>query len=449
MVGVEVQPHNVLTLSQPLPTPTYGGRPFGMPVSPTLTMRIAIWYNLPSGGGKRALFRHVRGLLERGHEVEAWCPPSADRGFLPLTDLIPEHVRPLDGAVDASRYEQSGRALGWRELASATRTDIIEMDRHTKLCAVEVNAGGFDVLLDHACTFYGVSSIGRQVDIPSALYLHEPLRRMHEAMPTHPFAAEASRPISVRHVRARLASVRVAESKRVQVREEIANARAYRRILVNSLHSREAVLRAYGLDSHVCYLGVDADEFSDRGNDREAIAVGIGAFVWEKNIPFIVRAISEVGRRDLRLVWVGNHVDPPQLAKAQTLAQDLKVDFEACVLLSDEDLVGLLNRASVFVYAPRLEPFGLAPLEAAACGLPAVAVAEGGARETILDGRTGFLTENSEHAFASAVSSLLTNDAQRIEMGGAAREWVLDRWTTEHAAARLEAHLLAVVGADP
>jgi len=106
------------------------------------------------------------------------------------------------------------------------------------------------------------------------------------------------------------------------------------------------------------------------------------------------------------------------------------------------------TRCSVFVHAPRLEPFGLAPLEAAACGLPAVAVAEGGARETILSGRTGLLTENDEGRFASAVSSLLTNDAQRIEMGSAAREWVLDRWTTAHAAARLEAHLLAVVASS-
>ena len=412
-------------------------------------MRIAIWYNLPSGGAKRALYRHVRGLLERGHEVEAWCPPSADRDFLPLTDLIPEHVRPLDGAVDASRYAQTGRPLSWRELASATRTDIIEMDRHSKVCADEVNAGGFDVFFGNACTFYGVSSVGRRVDIPSVLYLPEPLRRLHEAMPNHPFAAEASGPVSVRHVRARLASVRVAESKRVQVREEIANARAYQRILVNSLHTRESVLRAYGLDSHVCYLGVDADEFSDWGNDREPVAVGIGAIVWEKNIPFILRAISELGRRDLRLVWVGNYADPHVLLEAQTMARDLKVDFEARVLLSDDDLIGVLNRASVFVYAPRLEPFGLAPLEAAACGLPTVAVAEGGARETILSGRTGLLTENDEGEFASAVSSLLTNDAQRVEMGRAAREWVLDRWTTAHAAARLEAHLLAVVGADP
>ena len=58
-------------------------------------MRIAVWHNLPSGGGKRALHDHVRGLLGRGHTIEAWCPSTADPDYLPLSELIPEHVLPL------------------------------------------------------------------------------------------------------------------------------------------------------------------------------------------------------------------------------------------------------------------------------------------------------------------------------------------------------------------
>ena len=59
-------------------------------------MRIAVWHNLPSGGGKRALYYHVRGLVERGHSVEAWCPSTSDRNYLPLSELITEHVVPID-----------------------------------------------------------------------------------------------------------------------------------------------------------------------------------------------------------------------------------------------------------------------------------------------------------------------------------------------------------------
>ena len=36
------------------------------------------------------------GLLTRGHTLEAWCPPTADREYLPLSPLIPEHVVDLE-----------------------------------------------------------------------------------------------------------------------------------------------------------------------------------------------------------------------------------------------------------------------------------------------------------------------------------------------------------------
>jgi glycosyltransferase involved in cell wall biosynthesis len=58
---------------------------------------------------------------------------------------------------------------------------------------------------------------------------------------------------------------------------------------------------------------------------------------------------------------------------------------------SDENIVELLNRASVMVYSARLEPFGLAPLEANACATPVVAVAEGGVRESIRNAVNGVL----------------------------------------------------------
>jgi hypothetical protein len=58
-------------------------------------VRIAVWHNLPSGGGKRALVDQVAALQARGHHIESWCPPSADQDFLPLGQLIPEHVVPV------------------------------------------------------------------------------------------------------------------------------------------------------------------------------------------------------------------------------------------------------------------------------------------------------------------------------------------------------------------
>ena len=87
-------------------------------------MKIAVWHNLPSGGGKRALYDHVSGLVARGHEVEVWAPPTAHREYLPLGRIVREHIVPLDhqwkwscsGALPTSPLQgasdkSNGRAL--------------------------------------------------------------------------------------------------------------------------------------------------------------------------------------------------------------------------------------------------------------------------------------------------------------------------------------------------
>src|SRR5712692_7073843 len=98
-------------------------------------MRIAVWHNLPSGGGKRALYYHVRGLLERGHTVESWCPPTADQTYLPLRDLAPEHVVPLN-------WEKSTRTNRLTSLIALHRDPIQlikALDQHSRECAEEIN----------------------------------------------------------------------------------------------------------------------------------------------------------------------------------------------------------------------------------------------------------------------------------------------------------------------
>jgi hypothetical protein len=100
-------------------------------------MKIAIWHNLPSGGGKRALYYHVKGLLQRGHTVECWCPPSADQAYLPLSDLTVEHIRPLAWPQPSRRPLSSTLAE-----ARATVRRLEALGRHAQLCAEGNTAPG-------------------------------------------------------------------------------------------------------------------------------------------------------------------------------------------------------------------------------------------------------------------------------------------------------------------
>jgi glycosyltransferase involved in cell wall biosynthesis len=407
-------------------------------------MRIAVWHNLPSGGGKRALYYHIRGLVERGHRVESWSPPTADLSYLPLGELVPEHTKPFEWTPFRGRYPLTRLITPYKNIVDK----LAAMDRHCRACAEDINRRGFDVLFANACTFFRTSSIAHYVKIPTAIYLQEPFRWLYEALPELPWLALPTPEAgvwSVRHLKRFLANLVETQALRVQARHELANARAFDAILVNSLFSRESVLRAYGLDAKVCYLGVDTNLFvNERKLRREWFVVGLGAIVPEKRLELAIEAVALLPDPRPDLVWVGNVASREHLERMQRLARTRGVNFRTEVGIPDTDVVDLLNRAALLVYSPRLEPFGLAPLEANACGLPVVAVAEGGVRETILDGVNGLLVEDDPAAIAEGMQRVLTDPAYASRLGTTGCELVSQRWSLSAAIDRLEQRLAEV-----
>ena len=121
---------------------------------------------------------------------------------------------------------------------------------------------------------------------------------------------------------------------------------------------------------------------------------------------FIIKAVAQIPVPRPRLVWIANRGFEWYYEEMRSLAESHEVTFEARMSIDDNELVETLNRATAMVYAPRLEPFGLAPLEANACGLPVVAVAEGGVREAIIDGVNGLLVQHQPQAMAHAIQRL-------------------------------------------
>ena len=405
-------------------------------------MRIAVWHNLPSGGGKRALYDHVKGLKERGHTIESWCPPTADQDYLPLSDLVPEHIVPAQIDPRSSSYSLKNVLT----LRTRALSIVKELDAYAQQSAAQIERGNFDVLLANSSIEIAVSSIGRYLKLPKALYLQEPFRYFYEAEPHLPWMAlPDGNPWSANQVaRGVHNSVRL-RGWRIQLREEWKNARAYDEIFVNSLFSRESILRAYGVDAKVCYLGVDTSKFVDQQRPREDFVIGIGSISPRKNIHFVIEALSHMGPPRPRFVWIGNTVDQDYRAQLVKLASENDVKFDMQTLVGDETLVELLNRARMLVYAPRLEPFGLAPLEASACGLPVVAVAEGGVRETVVNGINGLLVESDPQAMAGAIKELLEDPEKANRLGQQGRQLVAERWTAEAATERLEKGLLSLL----
>lgn len=384
-------------------------------------MKIAVWHNLPSGGGKRALYDQVKGLSKRGHHIESWCPPTADQKFLSIGSLVKEHIVPLTWPADM-------------------RGRLKAMDEHCRKCAEEMNTGGFDVLFANACTYFRTSPIAKYVRMPAVLYLPEPYRWLYEALPQLPWPAlPEMRAASLHSLKTKWKDFCRVRALRLQAREELSNAAAFGRILVNSLYSRESVLKAYGLESTVCYLGVDTDTFKPLEMQRKNFVAGLGFVYYGKGLDRAIRAVAAIPKeKRMDLIWIGNGADKEYQLAMEKLADGLGVRLVFKIGIPHEEVLTCLSEAKALLYTSRLEPFGLAVLEAGACGTPVAAVAEGGVRESVRENVNGFLVPGDEpDSLARALRKIFEEETfERLSIS--ARRYVVENWNMEKAIGRLE-----------
>jgi glycosyltransferase involved in cell wall biosynthesis len=93
------------------------------------------------------------------------------------------------------------------------------------------------------------------------------------------------------------------------------------------------------------------------------------------------------------------------------------------------------------VYAPILEPFGLIPLEAMACGTTVIGVNEGGVKESVVHEKTGLLIDRDVDQFADAIQQLMLRPKITKKFGQNGRKHVQQNWTWAQSTANVEQHL--------
>jgi glycosyltransferase involved in cell wall biosynthesis len=234
------------------------------------------------------------------------------------------------------------------------------------------------------------------------------------------------------------------QTLRLQAKQEWLNAQACDLLLVNSYFSRESVLRAYGVDARVCYLGVDTRLFRNLDLPRERYIVGLGSFDPIKRIELAIQSVALLPEPRPRLIWIGNSGNKEYLKKLTELAASLRVELDMRLYISDPELVSLLNQAALLLCTSRLEPFGFGVLEANACGLPVVAVKEGGFRETVQHGLNGFLVDSDPRSIANAANQILEDPTLAKKMGETAQSLIKHNWTVDASIDRLETILQQV-----
>jgi glycosyltransferase involved in cell wall biosynthesis len=274
---------------------------------------------------------------------------------------------------------------------------------------------GYDLVVSSShCVAKG--AVARE-GAPHLCYCHTPVRWAYDAFDLY-FPRATTRLYAAK----RAAVARLREW-------DLATAGRPTRYLANSTAVAERIRHVYRRMADVCHPPVDVDFFRPDGSARGDFLLAVGALVPYKRYEEAIEAARIVKRR---LVIVGRG---PEEERLRAVA-----GADACFVsgVSAEELRALYRTCAAYVQ-PGEEDFGIAAVEAIACGAPVVALGRGGARDVVADGVNGALyDDDSGEGLAAAVRTALERGFDYTRIRDSALPFRTERFTEQFSAALRE-----------
>ncbi len=192
-------------------------------------------------------------------------------------------------------------------------------------------------------------------------------------------------------------------------------------IVANSSNTQARISRYFGRSAQVINGGIDYEDYSNRGDGKY--------FLYPSRISpnkrqlFAIDAFRLFRRvaalRNYRLIIAGPVSMDPFYRKYydEVVARAGKVPgVKILTDVQERQLKELYSKATAVLYPPINEDYGLVPLEGMASGKPVIANDEGGPRETVLDGKTGFLV-GDEKGMAAKMRYVAEHPSIAEDMG--------------------------------
>ena len=254
----------------------------------------------------------------------------------------------------------------------------------------QFNLSGFDVVISSSSAYaHGVVT---NLETKHICYYHSPMRYAWDY--THQYLKEQNLGSIGELIASRLLhKVRQWDflaSDRVDV------------ALANSKTVQNRIRKYYRRDSQIIYPPVDVSRFKPNAKNQGYFLI-VSTLTPYKRIDLAVELFNKLGKR---LVIIG---DGPDRARLQSMAAG-NIDFLG--FKPDEVVNEYMQNCRAFIF-PGEEDFGIAPIEAMACGKPVLAFRKGGLTESMIEGSTGeFFDEQTLSSMEDGLTQLLINEKQ-------------------------------------
>lgn len=400
----------------------------------------------PTCGGQGVYTRHLtRELVALGHSVEVFSGPpwpeldegvgfTAVRGLDLYRDPDPFRLpmpSEFTSFADLAEFGVMMSAGFGEPLAFSMRIEKILKSRRSE----------FDIIHDNQCMGPGILKL-QQSGFPLLETLHHPIT--------------VDRQIALDHTEGfwkKITTRRWFGFLRMQVRV-VRQLPAVLTVSHNSKIDINAQMQVPLERMTVVPVGVDHNLFKpydDVVKKKGRIMVTSSSDVPMKGLVPLLEAVAKLRtEREIELVVIGR--PKPNGRVASTMERLGLTDIVQTISgVSDLELARLYGEAEVAVVPSLYEGFSLPAIEAMSCGVPVVATTGGALPEVVgVSGETGLLVEpNDPDALATAIRTMLDDEALRSRIGAAGRERVIKRFTWEVTARGTAACYDAILTGQP
>lgn len=353
-------------------------------------MRIAIFHELDFGGARRAVDEFAKRLNEICDVDLYYVDNKEDKDvkkFAKKTFYYPF-------------YPKSWKGNNWKAKLHKDTVELMNLYSLHKKIARDIKSRDYDYIFVHPSKLTQAPFLLRFLKNKCIYYCQEPLRIVYDS-----YLSDISHIKFPKNIYEFL-------NRKLRKWIDLKNFRNASMVLANSEFSKGFIEKSYGKKAVVCYLGVDANLFKPFDINKSIDVLFIGSK--DKGYDLL--------NESLKLFKIKPRI--------YTIFRSVKIK------ISDKELVNTYNKSKVLVALNQNEPFGLIPLEAMACGIPVIAIGEGGYNESIVNNKTGFLIKRNSEKLLDKINKIINNEELRRKMSVNARAHILNSWAWDKSVER-------------